>query len=282
MSSSRASQLNADRFEELYAVWTRREFVHPDPIEFLYRYEDPSDREIVALVASCLAYGRVAQILRSVSTVLDRMQRPAQFLADASRESLHEALGDFKHRFTTGAELADLLYGSARVIAEYGSIEACFLAGYSPEGETVLPGLSRFVEKIDGAAGQRLDFLLPSPERGSACKRLNLFMRWMVREDAVDPGGWDRVPASRLVYPLDTHIFHIGSTLGLTRRRQPNTLAALDITAAFRELAPNDPVRYDFALTRLGIRSDGNLDEFLREAAAAPCTVGAAVEGEET
>jgi uncharacterized protein (TIGR02757 family) len=98
--------------------------------------------------------------------------------------------------------------------------------------------------------------LVPLPERGSACKRLHLFLRWMVRQDRVDPGGWSDVPAAKLVAPLDIHMHRISCHLGLTRRKQADARAALEVTRAFRQISPNDPVRYDFALSRLGIRRD--------------------------
>ena len=107
--------------------------------------------------------------------------------------------------------------------------------------------------------------MLPCPSRGSACKRLNLYMRWMVRRDDIDLGGWDRVPASKLVVPLDTHMHRIALAFGATRRKQANLRTALELTAAFRAIAPDDPVRYDFALTRFGIRSDMDVEAFLRQ-----------------
>ena len=104
----------------------------------------------------------------------------------------------------------------------------------------------------------------PSPERGSACKRINLFLRWMVRKDRVDPGGWDKVPRSMLIIPLDTHMYHICTGLNMTCRKSADMTTAVEITEAFRKIAPEDPVRYDFSLTRLGIRKDADPDSFLR------------------
>jgi len=249
--------------DELHATYNRRRFVHPDPLEFLYDYDDPVDREIVGLVASSLAYGRVAQILRSVSSVLDRMPSPSVFLQCASRGSLRKTFADFKHRFTTGEELAAMLYGAKHAIERYGSLRECFAANLDEDDDTVLPALSALVDEVRSAAGGQLGSLLPSPRGGSACKRLNLFLRWMVRSDEVDPGGWHDVPASKLIVPLDTHMHRICLGLRLTERKQATMRAAIEITTAFREISPEDPVRYDFALTRLGIRDDTDLGEFL-------------------
>ncbi|MHC5053695.1 MAG: TIGR02757 family protein [Planctomycetota bacterium] len=249
--------------EALYRRLNRREYVHPDPLEFLYRYDDPRDREVVGLVASALAYGRVAQILRSVGDVLDLLgPRPARFVDKTSSDGLREALAGFRHRFTTGDELAAMLTGAARLAGERGSLGGAFAEFMSPGDETVWGALGRFARELSSAAGLGRCHLVPSPERGSACKRLLLYLRWMVRRDAVDPGGWEGVPQRKLVVPLDTHMFRLCRAMGLTARRQANARAALEATAAFRRVAPEDPVRYDFALTRLGINPEVSARDF--------------------
>ncbi|MBU2498145.1 MAG: TIGR02757 family protein, partial [Proteobacteria bacterium] len=249
--------IDKTRLELLYSRYNHRDFVHPDPIEFLYDFKELHDREIVALIASSLAYGRVTQILKSVSRVLQRMgPSPHRFLLNTPWDRLQSSFSRFRHRFTSGEELSSLLGGAKRAIERYGSLRQCFLAGYQDQDETVLPALSAFVRALDFENNGRLRTYIPSPDRGSACKRLNLFLRWMVREDEVDPGGWRLVPVSKLVVPLDTHMHRIGLMLNLTKRRQPDMRAAMEMTAAFRCMAPEDPVRYDFVLTRFGIRND--------------------------
>ncbi|MBM3299964.1 MAG: DUF2400 family protein, partial [Deltaproteobacteria bacterium] len=123
----------------LYQQLNHREFVHPDPLEFLYSYHDLHDREIVGLVAACLAYGNVRQILKSVSSVLEKMSEPSRFLKKASMASLSVTFSDFKHRFTTGKELATMLYGVKKTVERYGSLQECFLLGLRPDHETVVP-----------------------------------------------------------------------------------------------------------------------------------------------
>lgn len=253
-----------DRFDRLYDTYNRRKYVHPDPLELLYGYDDVRDREIVGLVASSLAYGRVVQILKSVSSVLDAMgPSPAAFLERSSLRSLERAYAGFKHRFATGDELARVLFGAKRAIERHGSINACFAAALDGQDDTVVPALTAFVEELRNVGG--CNSLLPSPADGSACKRLHLYLRWLVRRDAVDPGGWDGVAPSKLVVPLDTHMYRIAGLFGFTDRRQADGKTALEVTAAFRELAPDDPVRYDFALTRLGIRDDADIESFVSE-----------------
>ena len=264
----------SEMLEELYEVYNRRRFVHPDPLEFLYEYDQPRDsaavrdREIVALIASSLAYGRVAQILRSVRDVLDRIGSPSAFVRERTTKAIRAALRGFRHRWTTGEDVAALLVGVKSVVEEYGSLEACFVAGLGDDDETIMPALTKFVGALTTASGaSRLD-LLADPARGSACKRLHLFLRWMVRRDEVDPGGWDRVPQSKLVVPLDTHMHAIARGLGLTTRGQADARTALEVTAAFRRLNPRDPVKYDFALTRVGIRTEMDAAAFVRRDAA--------------
>lgn len=254
--------------DSLYAKLNRREYVSPDPLQFLYDYRDPADREIVGLIASSLAYGRVAQILASVSNVLDRMTKPGKFLKRVSRKNLDDAFLGFKHRFTTGSEMAAMLYGAKLVIERYGSLGNCLAKGVEGGDDTVIPALRRFVGKIDEGANGGAKSLLPDPSRGSACKRLNMYLRWMVRSDDVDPGGWNGICTSKLVVPIDTHMHRICTELGLTKRRAADLKTAVEITEAFRTISRADPVRYDFSLTRLGIRDELDPVPFIRRCMA--------------
>ena len=260
-----AEIITKEKLESLYAFYNSRKWVHPDPLEFLYDYRDPKDREVAGLIASSLAYGRVAQILRSVSVVLEKMgPSPRGFLVSSTPSSLRRVFLDFKYRFTTGEELALMLMGAKSVINRFGSLYECFLSGFKDDDETVLTGLSYLVNELRTNSNGRSNSLLPFPEKGSACKRWNLFLRWMVRKDQVDPGGWERISPARLIIPLDTHMHRICLSLKLTGRKNADMRTAIEITSAFGKIVPEDPVRYDFALTRLGIRKDADLDAFLR------------------
>ena len=218
----------------------------------------------MGLVASALAYGRVAQILKSVSSVLDVLgPAPAEFISSRSRKQMERKLDGFKHRFTTGADMAGLLAGARAAILKHGSLNDCFAGGLGESDETVTDALEKFVSELTGPDSGLCEFLLPAAAKGSACKRLNLYLRWMVRSDEVDPGGWTGIRTSQLVVPLDTHMHRTGLALGLTSRKQANLRTALEINEGFRRIVPDDPVRYDFSLTRLGIRSGDSLEEFL-------------------
>lgn len=251
--------------ERLYARYNRRAFVPPDPLQFLYRYSDRRDIEIVAFLASSLAYGRVRQIERSLTQLFDRMDSaPYEFTSrfDARRRA---RLRSFKHRFTTGDDVSDLLGLFRRVLDEYGSLEAFFLRGYREEHPTVLPALGTFCDSLcrmhaDGRGRTRtptgLNYLLASPSRGSASKRLHLFLRWMVRCDDVDVGLWKSIDKARLIVPMDVHMGRLCRILGLHENRAISLSTALKVTAGFARIEPSDPAKYDFALSRIGILED--------------------------
>jgi len=259
--SSRRSESGQDSLRSLldriYSAYNKRVYVNPDPLLFLYEYADPADREIVALVASSLAYGRVAQILKSVRKVLDVLgPRPHAFLMGVCEAELSEALEGFKHRFSSGRELTLMLCGARDAIERHGSLEKCFVSGLKPSDADVLPALSKLAEALCAKFPGGESYLTPSPEKGSACKRMNLMLRWLVRRDDVDPGGWDSVPVSKLVVPLDTHMFRIAKGFGLTSRSSADLKTAVEITKGFARYAPEDPVKFDFSLTRSGIHPE--------------------------
>lgn len=243
--------------DELYSRYNHRKFVHPDPLEFLYDYDDIRDREIAGLVASSLAYGRVAQILKGVGLVLNQMDSPYDFVIGESPRSIKKAFADFKHRFTTGDEISGMLIAVKRIIGEYGSLENCFLNGMDDDDEDIVSALKNFVAELRNGTDCSLTGYLPCPSDGSACKRWNLYLKWMIRHDKVDPGGW-KIPSSILIVPLDTHMHRLSLLMGITRRKQADLKTAIEVTDFFRSLEPSDPVRYDFCLTRLGIRKDNN------------------------
>jgi len=252
--------MNQQTLENLYRKFNRRKYVHPDPLEFLYKYPDPSDMEIVALVASALAYGRVKQILSSVSRILAIMgPSPARFVEKSTPKTRQASFSGFRHRFATGQSLSALLGGAKEILKTHGSLYHRMLGFIDANDDTVLPGLTRFCEAMARVCPTDPGHLLPQPSRGSACKRLNLMLRWLVRRDCVDPGGWRDISPAKLIVPLDTHMYRMGIQLGFTSRRQADMKTALEITAGFRQLVPHDPIRYDFTLTRMGIRNDVNI-----------------------
>jgi uncharacterized protein (TIGR02757 family) len=249
--------------ESIYRKYNSRKYVHPDPLEFLYDYSELEDREIVGLIASSLAYGRVLQILKSVNSVLEKLRPfPRQYLEKTTIATMKNDFRGFRHRFTSGEEMATLLYGIKKVLENFGSLGECMKLGYNRSDDDLAPALANFTANLFYATGREKNSLLPRPELGSACKRLNLYLRWMVRHDEVDPGGWIEIPPSKLIFPLDVHMLRAGQAFGFTKRKQADLKTAREITAEFRKICPDDPVKYDFGITRLGIRNDISLEEF--------------------
>ena len=241
--------------EKTYREMNRPEFIHPDPLEFVWRYRGRADRETAGLIAACLAYGNVTQILKSVEKVLGPMGKsPAAWLKATGDGAIERTFSAFKHRFTTGAELAVFLLNIKHALGLHGSLESLFLKGYD-EGE---PDLEHAIYKFVDAFNARgcAPSLTPCPAHKSSFKRINLFLRWMVRKDSVDPGVWTRVSPSKLIIPLDTHMRQVSMGMGITKRKDTSMKTASEITAYFRSVEPADPVKYDFALTRAGIRGN--------------------------
>ena len=245
-----------------------RTFDHPDsatdPVHIVRRYRDPADREIVGFCAAGLAFGRVASVLNSIEALLEVMgPQPAAFVRDFDPARGRVRLAPLVHRWIRGNDLAALLLILQRMLREFGSIERCFMHGDDPALPDVGPALSAFsalaletdVRPAYGRVPARpgVCYFFPRPSAGSACKRLNLFLRWMVRKDVVDLGVWTRVSPARLIVPLDTHVIRLGQCLRLTRYQTPGWKMAAEITAALRAMDPADPVRYDFSLCHVGM-----------------------------
>jgi uncharacterized protein (TIGR02757 family) len=250
-----------DILEGLYAKNNRRELISPDPLQFVYKYSEPADMEIVGFLAAALAYGRVQQIEKSLTGLFERIgESPAEFTRNFNRHK-RAKLADFKHRFTAGDDISNLLILFRNVLNGYGSIEKFFLRGYNPGDRNIVPALSTFcgsllnmyAGKHNGHVTKGLTYLLTDPAAGSACKRLNLFLRWMVRDDDVDTGLWRSIDKAKLIVPVDVHMSRLCKTLGLYDRKTVSLAAAVEITESFSQIEPADPVKYDFALSRIGI-----------------------------
>lgn len=247
--------------ERLYEKYNRRELIKTDPLQFVYYYPERADKEIAGFLAAALAYGRVQQIQKSLSRLFELMGRsPSAFVRgfDARKRA---QLRDFKHRFTSGDDLSDLLELLRDVLGKFGGIEEYFARGCKSSDETIIPAMSRFCDSLsavyakghNGQVSAGLKYLLASPARNSACKRLNLFLRWMVRADDVDTGLWKSIDKARLIVPVDVHMGRLCRILGLYGRQSVCLATAMEITGSFAEIEPADPVKYDFALSRIGI-----------------------------
>lgn len=256
----------------LDALYASRSSQHldNDPLQFCHRYRDPADREIAAVVASSFAYGNVKIILRTLETIFAELGRsPRSYVEHFDTQAGLHAFSGFKHRFNDGRDLCALLWGMRQMIEQAGSIQSFFLRGHTSEDYDVSSSLNSYstaVLALDYTeifrAGSIPDdsyfrFFFPAPASGSACKRLCMMLRWLVRPaDGIDLGIWNRISPAQLIIPVDTHISRISRYLGLTSRKAADWRMAQEITDALRVLSPTDPVKYDFPLAHLGI-SDG-------------------------
>jgi len=234
-----------------------------DPIWSVRRFESRDDREIVAFLASALAFGRVQSVLQTVDAVLAAMGgAPAAFVRDF-RPELAARFDGVGHRWIRSRDLAALTWLLHQMVRDHGSIEGFFAAGLEPGADSIAAGLESFSTRamaldLKAIYGRRrptpgVGYFFSRPSSGGACKRLNLFLRWAVRDDAVDLGLWRAVRPAQLVVPLDTHIIRLGRCLRLTRYSSPGWKMAADITASLRAMDSADPVRYDFALCHLSM-----------------------------
>ncbi|GAB6281130.1 MAG: TIGR02757 family protein [Thermovirga sp.] len=256
----------AGHFEEMYRRYNRPEYVDPDPVSVVRSYCSLPDREVAAVVSSCLAYGRASQIVKSVRAVLDPMgDTPAGFIAKSSPGKIMNLCEGFRHRFTDSRDLYELLLSVREALEDHGSIEAAFSRGLTEGPGGVIGGLSRLSMVLRKASGNRKNTLLPDLSLGSACKRYHLFLKWMVRNDGIDPGGWSCITPADLMIPLDTHMHRICLELGLVRRKVADAGAVIEATESFRLIAPQDPTRYDFTLTRFGIRPDLRVSDLIEQ-----------------
>jgi len=238
-----------------------------DPLSFCHRYTDPADRETAAVIASAFAYGGIKIILRTLESIFAELgSSPRRYVETFQPVTTLKTFAGFKHRFNDGRDLVALLWAIRLMVQDAGSVNEYFLRFHDPAAQDVtasLNGYSAAVLALDyrpvfgsrePSRGSYFPFLFPAPAAGSACKRLCMFLRWVVRpSDGIDLGLWHGVSPSRLVIPVDTHISRICSYLGFTSRTSAGWRMACDITDALRCFDPLDPVKYDFSLAHLGI-----------------------------
>jgi len=240
-------------------------YLRTSALMFPRRYPEPGDREVVGLLAASLAYGRVGLFAPAVESVLRVLGEHPE---DAVRRFLPrrdaKRLAGFRYRLNRPADIAATLWALRQLLEDSGSLKTCFLSGYREEHEDIRPALTAFVDRIyqtdltavfpAGTPSRGFRHLFPNPRTGGACKRLNLFLRWMVRpDDGLDLGIWPEVSPAKLIIPLDTHVARVARAFGLTRLKSPGWRMAKAITEALKAFDPADPVRYDYALCRFGI-----------------------------
>lgn len=264
MTSKQKERL-APLLEAFHQGLPHAERIKDDPVELPHRYTDPREIELVGWLASALAYGRVDLFKAAVEKILALMEGgPYAYLVRFDPDRERPRFKGIYYRLNTSDDLFCFIYMMSRIVQRFGSVGELFRSLYREEEEDLGPTLSRFIAVVSsinsrpiyGKKGipDGLRQLLSSPAQGSACKRMNLYLRWMVRpKDGIDFGLWKEIPPGKLIIPLDTHIVRISRYLGLTRRKSPDWKMAKEITESLKEFDPLDPLKYDFGLCHLGI-----------------------------
>lgn len=249
--------------DTLYAEFNAEHSV-ADPVWIVRRFDRRDDREIVGFIASALAFGRVQSVLNSIEGMLAVMgPSPAAFVRRFEPARDRDCFKHLVHRWTNGADFAAMVWILRQMLDRSGSVESFFAEGLAEDAVDVSAALESFSAralKIDVSPvyGRRkpkpgVAYFFSRPSSGGACKRLNLYLRWMVREDRVDMGVWKKVRPGQLIVPLDTHIIRVGKCLRLTSRKSPGWRMAADITSALRRMDPDDPIKFDFSICHLGM-----------------------------
>jgi uncharacterized protein (TIGR02757 family) len=249
--------------DKLVKKYETPDFIQNDPVQFPHRFSNKTDIEVSGLISSCLAYGRREKIIEDVKIIHKMMDyKPAEFAKNFDLNRDIKYFLDFRHRYTAGKDVAILIYLIGCTLKEYNNLEDAFVSGYSTDDKNIKPALTNFVNILKSYLPQNEDnitginYLLPSPAKGSACKRLNLFLKWMVRPGPVDLNIWDKIPTVKLIIPLDTHVARLSRKLKLVNRKADDWITAEEITENLSKFDPNDPVKYDFAIFGLGISGD--------------------------
>lgn len=234
--------------------------ISPDPLEFLHNYTEEQDIEAAGIISAVFAYGSVAAIKKILTEIFSLTGRPGQFIRDASKKDI-TSMNSLFYRFYSPEDIQSLFFSLKKFYANYGSIKDFFYSNYNKDDKTLRLPMISFSDTMFSlllayrkaeTTGTR--FMFPSPSSGSACKRMNLFLRWMIREDELDFGIWNKIPPAKLLIPVDTHIARICRKLKLTSLNNVSWRMAEEITDKLRKFSHDDPVKYDFAICHIGIR----------------------------
>lgn len=253
-------QLTKKYLNDLVKEYEVPDFIVKDPVQFPHLYTKQQDIEVSGLISSCFAYGSRPKIVETLEYIHSFFNgSPAEFVLNFDIDRDAELFKGFLYRYNTERDLILLFHVISQALKNYDSLEKAFLQGYNPDEKNIKLSLTNFVNLLRGylpcdeTACRGLFHLLPSPELGSACKRLNLFLKWMVRKPPVDLNIWKTIPESKLIIPLDTHVARISRKWGLASRNSNDWKTAEEITENLKKFDKKDPVKYDFAIFGLGI-----------------------------
>lgn len=240
-----------------YDQYARPDFIADDPIQVPRAFDQRADAESIGLLTALIAWGQRKTIIRNAWELVRLFdEHPHAFIMDASHQEL-DTLARFVHRTFNGSDLRHLVLGLRHLYRTYGGIEEAFLAGPGPLAPMATM-IARFRQRLlEPPHPARLEKHLADPSRGSHAKRINMYLRWMVRpaDRGVDLGLWKRIPPAALHMPLDVHTGRVARALGLLHRAKDDWKAVVEITDALRLFDPDDPVKYDIALFAAGVEA---------------------------
>lgn len=249
------------RLEYHYRAFDRSK-ISPDPLEFLHRYNHPKDIEVIGFIASIFSYGNVSQIINTLNKITKAVgSSPYDFIVNFDIKKDSRRFENLKHRFYTSHNIIQLLDTLKNAYHQFCNLNNLFLFSFNSNDCNVKNGITAFskffIENCEvkyGCLNRGFIFMFPFPEKGSACKRMNLFLRWMIRKDDLDFGIWKGISTDKLIIPVDTHIAKICKELKLTKRKNVSWKMAEEITGNLKKYDSVDPVKYDFAICHIGMR----------------------------
>lgn len=235
--------------------------ISPDPLEFPHRFNNYYDIELSAFLSSIFAYGNIAQIINFLEKIHNILSpSPYNFVMNFNPQKESKKFNTLVYRFYEPYDIITLFITLKKIYSEYGKLKSFFLNGKISEEIKMKGQILDFSQNMLRLIRKKYDitpgikFMFPDPKQGSACKRINLFLRWMVRKDELDFGLWNEIPTSKLIIPVDTHVANISKMLGLTDKKNVSWFMAEEITENLKKFDPEDPVKYDFAICHIGMR----------------------------
>lgn len=240
------------KFELIFKNFNRKEYIKTDPICFVHSYTGNENQEVVALISALFSYGNVKSIQKTLKKILKPLgKNPHNKLKNLSDKNIQQLYSEFYYRFYRSSDIIFLMKSLRDLLRTYGTLGNAFKKHWNGD---LLTSSFEFRKTIlkNTKLSYGIKFMWADPLAGTA-KRWHMFLRWMVRKDEIDLGLWDFIPKKDLIQPLDTHLFAISRKLGLTKRKTPSLAAALEVSEKFRRWSPDDPIKYDFALCRMGI-----------------------------
>lgn len=249
--------------EKYYKKYNQPDFIKDDPISIPKMYTQKGDIEIMGFLISMISWGQRISIIRSGHRLNELFAHEPYNSIMASSQNEMKELGDFVHRTFNSSDLASMIWFLRWLYEDHGGLENAIYSGIKKGEEGMKSGLEHLFQLYESSPAylKRTCKHLPNPQSGSACKRLNMYLRWMVRKDdsGVDFGIWTQIKSSDLICPLDVHVIRQSIKLGLLQNDKSNWKNAVILTEKLKEFDSNDPVRFDYSLFGMGIEEKNSL-----------------------